>query len=233
MKRIKKLLLCMRIYFIVAKYGLNSAALFLKILIPLRFLNSLNPRNWFRKKTTASYETSSLSLRDFKPLFSEFGSLLSNRQDLNLEAVTQEFNKLKNKISPDFSTKGVIIEHTNDPPCDASPFSKPEAPDAIPFKNEDIRQQVKKLWNELNNAQISGESVVQQIGSLVSNRNELKKCFRESIHHNIVAYLEKELRIFPSRDELNDFFNELDDLSLSVERLQAHINQLVSAHETN
>ena len=123
----------------------------------------------------------------------------------------------------------MIIEQEMEP---SSP--EPEAPvEIVSLKTEELGQHVKKLWNELNITQLSSEEVVQQIGSLLSKGKELKKQFTESVHHNIAEYLQEELDIFPSRDELNDFFNEIDDLSLSVGRLQAHVNQLMSAHEIN
>ncbi len=227
MKRIK-LLRFIPIRFILIKYGLNSAMLFLKIRSPLRLLNSLNPRNWVQKKTRASNEAPSLSLNDFKPLFSELSKTFAN-QDLHPETIVQEFNSLKNKISPIISKKnGVIIEQYNEP----SPF-QPEAPIDISLKTEELGQHIKKFWSELNIAQFSGENGIHQIDSLVNRGIELKKHFTESKHHNIATYLEEGLRVFPSRNERNDFFNKIDDLSLSVERLQAHVNQLMSAHETN
>jgi hypothetical protein len=42
---------------------------------------------------------------------------------------------------------------------------------------------------------------------------------------------EEELRVMPTKYELEDFFVEVDELSLSVERLQAHVNQLISRYE--
>lgn len=230
MKRIKRLLGFIRINFILAKYGRSSAVLFLKVISPLRFLNAINPRNWFRKRTVTPNETSPLSLKDFKPLLSELGKIFSNRQDIHPETIAQELNALKNKVSPIINKKtGVIIEPANEPS-----FSESEPPvEIINLKTEELGQHVKKLWNELNSDQLSGEDVVHQIDSLVSKGKELTKQFTQSIPYNIAEYLQEELRIFPSRVELNDFFNEIDDLSLSVGRLQAHVNQLMSAHEIN
>ena len=53
------------------------------------------------------------------------------------------------------------------------------------------------------------------------------------MRQNVTEYLQEELRAFPSRNELDDFYNDIDELSLDVERLQAHVNQLLSAHETD
>jgi hypothetical protein len=230
MKLIKRLLRFIRIHLILAKYGFNNAFLFLKVFSPLRLLNAINPRNRLRKRIEESHEASPLSLKDFKPLVSELGKILSNQHDVHPETITQELNKLKNKVSPIINKEtGMIIEQAPKPSS-----SEPEAPvETGRLKSEELGQHVKKLWNELSIVQFSGEEVVQQIGALVSRGKELKKQFSESVHHNIAEYLQEELCVFPSREELNDFFNEIDDLSLRVGRLQAHVNQLMSAHEIN
>ena len=102
MKLIKRLLRFIRIHFILAKY---SAGLFLKVFSPLRFLNAINPRNKLRKRIEGSHETSPLSLKDFKPLASELGKIFSNHQDIHPETITQELNKLKDKVSPIINKK--------------------------------------------------------------------------------------------------------------------------------
>ncbi|MCL9683017.1 hypothetical protein [Legionella maioricensis] len=229
MKLIKRLVRFIRINFILAKYGLNSVVLLLKVFSPLRFLNAINPRNWFRKRAVTSNDASLLSLKDFKPLFSEMGKIFSNHQEIHPETIAQELNKLKSKVSPMINKKsGVIIEQVNE----ASPPESEAPAELITLKTEELGRHVKNLWNELS-GQLSAEDVVHQLGSLVSRGKELKTQFIEAVPQNIAEYLQEELRIFPSRNELNDFFNEIDDLSLSVGRLQAHVNQLMSAHEIN
>lgn len=53
------------------------------------------------------------------------------------------------------------------------------------------------------------------------------------MRQNVSEYLQEELRVTPTKYELEDFFAEVDELSLTVERLQAHVNQLVSRYESN
>ncbi len=103
----------------------------------------------------------------------------------------------------------------------------------------ELGQNVKKLFDEMDIdweghlAQFTGDVVAHQIGSLVRKGMEFTKHFGESMRHNVTEYLQEELRAVPTRDELDDFFNDIDELSLSVERLQAQINQLLSRHEAN
>lgn len=47
----------------------------------------------------------------------------------------------------------------------------------------------------------------------------------------MTEYLQEERRLVPSAQEVNDFFQDIDDLGLRVERLMAHFNRLSTDHE--
>lgn len=101
----------------------------------------------------------------------------------------------------------------------------------------ELGQQVKKLFDEMDIdweghlAHFTGDVVAHQIGSFVRKGMAFKKRLDDSMRQNMSEYLQEELRLFPTKYELEDFFVEVDELSLSVERLQAHLNQLISRHE--
>ncbi len=101
----------------------------------------------------------------------------------------------------------------------------------------ELGQRVKKLFDELDIdweghlAHFTGDVVAHQIGSFVRHGLSFKRKFNDSMRQNMTEYLQEELRATPSKNELNDFFADVDQLSLSVERLQAHVNQLISSHE--
>lgn len=101
----------------------------------------------------------------------------------------------------------------------------------------ELGQQVKKLFDELDIdweghlAHFTGDVVAHQLGSFFRQGLAFKKQLSESIRHNITDYLQEELRAFPPREEIDDFFNDIDQLVLDVERLQAHFNQLMANHE--
>lgn len=103
----------------------------------------------------------------------------------------------------------------------------------------ELGQKVKQLFDELDIdweghlAQFTGDIVAHQIGSFVRRGIDFTNQLSESMQHNITEFLQEELRIVPSRYELEDFFHNIDELSLSVERLQAHINQLKNDYEIN
>jgi ubiquinone biosynthesis protein UbiJ len=101
----------------------------------------------------------------------------------------------------------------------------------------ELGQQVKKLFDELDIdweghlAHFTGDVVAHQIGSLFRQGLTFKKQLGDSLRHNLSDYLQEELRLFPPREEIDDFFNDIDKLALDVERLQAHINQLTAHYE--
>ncbi|HAT8967533.1 TPA: hypothetical protein JBA93_12665 [Legionella pneumophila subsp. pneumophila] len=103
----------------------------------------------------------------------------------------------------------------------------------------ELGQSVKKLFDEIDIdweghlAHFTGDVVAHQIGSFVRKGLEFKNQFSTSMQQNITEFLQEELRICPSRNELEDFFAEVDELVLSVDRLQAHINNLMSNDEGN
>lgn len=103
----------------------------------------------------------------------------------------------------------------------------------------ELGQQVKQLFDNMDIdweghlAHFTGDVVAHQIGSLLRKGMDFKKRFSDSMRLNVSEYLHEELRAVPSKNEIDDFFSDIDELSLSVERLQAHINQLMKQDETN
>ncbi|MBA2648366.1 MAG: SCP2 sterol-binding domain-containing protein [Legionella sp.] len=105
--------------------------------------------------------------------------------------------------------------------------------------NIELGQQVKKLFDELDIdweghlAHFTGDVVAYQIGSLMRKGLAFKKQIDTSMRLNMTEYLQEELRILPSEMELEDFFNDVDTLVLDTERLEAHINLLMTRHENS
>ncbi len=113
--------------------------------------------------------------------------------------------------------------------------------------NENIRisgdvelgRQIKRLFDELDIdweghlAHFTGDVVAYQIGSMVRKGLAFKNQFKESLRQNMTEYLQEELQVLPSADELHDFFNDIDELVMDVDRLEAHLQRLVNCHETH
>jgi ubiquinone biosynthesis accessory factor UbiJ len=105
--------------------------------------------------------------------------------------------------------------------------------------NVELGEKVKKLFDELDIdweghlAHFTGDVVAYQLGSLFRQGLAFKRQLGRSLRSNLTDYLQEELRIFPPREELNDFFSGVDALSLDVERLQARVNLLLMYYETD
>jgi ubiquinone biosynthesis protein UbiJ len=74
-------------------------------------------------------------------------------------------------------------------------------------------------------ARLTGDVVAYKLGSLVRRSFAFQQQCSESLQQNITEFLQEEVRLFPPRDELEDFFKDIDDISLRVERLEARMNQ--------
>ena len=82
-------------------------------------------------------------------------------------------------------------------------------------------------------AQFTGDVVAHQVGSLFRQGLAFKRQISDSMRHDLTEYLQEEVRAFPPREEINDFFNDIDALSLSAERLEAHVNLLLMDGTSN
>jgi ubiquinone biosynthesis protein UbiJ len=96
----------------------------------------------------------------------------------------------------------------------------------------ELGQQVKQFFDQIDIdweghlAQFTGDAIAYQLGSFVRNGMAFTQRVDKSLRKNLTGYLQEELRAFPSQEEVNDFFNDVDELTLQVERLEAHVNQL-------
>lgn len=103
----------------------------------------------------------------------------------------------------------------------------------------ELGQQVKALFDELDIdweghlAYFTGDVVAHQIGSWVRESQSFTKRFSGSLCRQMSEYIQEELRLSPSPEELNDFLNDVDALSLSAERLQAHFHKFMMQQKSN
>lgn len=101
----------------------------------------------------------------------------------------------------------------------------------------ELGQNIKRLFDELDIdweghlSYFTGDVVAHQLGSLFRRGLAFKRHVDESMQANITEYLQEELRVLPSREEVDDFFNDIDTLVLDVERMQEKYNQLMDGYE--
>ncbi len=109
-----------------------------------------------------------------------------------------------------------------------------DAHDNIDFQGDlEFGQAVQKFFNQLHIdweghlATLTGDLVAYQIGSMVRQGQALSETLQHTLQENLADYIHEEKRLAPSREELNDFFNDVDELRLRVERLNANIQRLL------
>lgn len=98
----------------------------------------------------------------------------------------------------------------------------------------ELGQQVKTLFDAIDIdweghlARFTGDVIAYQVGSFVRQGLTFKRHLDQSLRQNVTEYLQEELRAFPPREEIDDFFNDVDELALRVERLTARTNNLLT-----
>ena len=103
----------------------------------------------------------------------------------------------------------------------------------------ELGQQLKKLFDELDIdweghlAEFTGDVVAHQIGSIFRGGRELKRKVTKSLKRNVTEYLQEEARETPPVEEVEDFYNDIDELTLRTERLSAHVNKILAEDELN
>ncbi|MFN3234989.1 MAG: SCP2 domain-containing protein [Gammaproteobacteria bacterium] len=97
--------------------------------------------------------------------------------------------------------------------------------------NMEVAQQMDALfrqhhidWEE-HLSRFVGDALAYKLGKFARGRREAAKSFSESMQKNITEFLQEETRLTPTKDELNDFFDQIDQLRLAVDRLEARIKK--------
>ena len=101
----------------------------------------------------------------------------------------------------------------------------------------ELGQEVKALFDNIevdwegHLAHFTGDVVAHQIGSWVRGGRAFNRRLMSSLKRSMTEYLQEERQLIPSPQEVQDFFQDVDDLNLRLDRLLAHFNQLSADHE--
>ncbi|PJD91638.1 MAG: hypothetical protein CK424_06320 [Legionella sp.] len=101
----------------------------------------------------------------------------------------------------------------------------------------ELGQQVKALFDNIDIdweghlAHFTGDVVAHQVGSWMRDGYDFNRRLVSSLKRSVTEYLQEERRVFPGLQETKDFFQDIDDLGLRIERLMAHFNQLSTDHD--
>lgn len=91
------------------------------------------------------------------------------------------------------------------------------------FKN--ILAEIDPDWEE-SLSHIVGDPIAHQVGEFLRQANKTQKDFRATFGRNLTEYLQEETDCLPTREEVEDFYTEVDTLHHDTERLEARLNLL-------
>lgn len=100
-----------------------------------------------------------------------------------------------------------------------------------------VGQKLKQIFDSMqvdwegHLAHFTGDVVAHQIGRVFRKGKNIHKQYIDTIKQSSKDYLTYEISCVPSREEIEKFCSEVDDLRLRTERLSAHVNSLMSKHE--
>jgi len=96
----QRLLRLVSINFTLARYGLDEVILSLHFFRPLYLLGLINPFNWFRGNERSLAQRLRLAIEHLGPIFIKFGQMMATRRDLFGDEITDELEKLLDRVPP-------------------------------------------------------------------------------------------------------------------------------------
>jgi len=96
----RNLLRLVSINFTLARYGLDEVILSMHFLRPLYLLGLINPFNWFRNNEQSQAQRLRLCIEELGPIFIKFGQMMATRRDLFGDEITDELEKLLDRVPP-------------------------------------------------------------------------------------------------------------------------------------
>jgi ubiquinone biosynthesis protein len=96
----QNLLRLISINFTLARFGLDEVILSMHFFRPLYLLGVINPFNWFRKTDLSEAQRLRLCIESLGPIFIKFGQMMATRRDLFGDEITDELEKLLDRVPP-------------------------------------------------------------------------------------------------------------------------------------
>ncbi len=78
-----------------------------------------------------------------------------------------------------------------------------------------------------------GGMVAEHVAQAAYDSSQWVKEKKQSMHSKTSNYLTEEVRLTPAEEEINHYLDEVDDLRMSVDRLEAKINQYIDKDDAD
>lgn len=95
----------------------------------------------------------------------------------------------------------------------------------------EVGQQVKALFESIDIdweehlSQLTGDIIAHQVATVLKRTQTFGEGLLKSTQKNMTDYLQEECRLLPTKEELNDFYDDVDTLRLRVDRLCAKVKE--------
>lgn len=86
-------------------------------------------------------------------------------------------------------------------------------------------------WEELM-SHVMGDTTAYHANKLVKHAGHWLRHIEQSLSENIDEYVHEEKQWFPTREALQDLFNEIDNLRMEVDRIEARISLLIRSQQS-
>lgn len=93
-----------------------------------------------------------------------------------------------------------------------------------------ILREIEVDWEELL-SQTVGDTVAHQAGQFTRNTKGWMDQSAQAMRMNTQEYLQEEVRLLPADAELSYYYEQVDELRLDAERLEARLNRLLKEKE--
>lgn len=99
--------------------------------------------------------------------------------------------------------------------------------------NAELAQDVLHLFNHLHIdweellSNVVGDAPAYHMGQFMRRTGKWLRSVEESFTNNVDEYVHEEKQWFPTREALQDFFNDIDTLQMDVDRLEARMRKWV------
>jgi len=87
-------------------------------------------------------------------------------------------------------------------------------------KARDLFQTIDIDWEE-HLSHLTGDIIAHQCANLFKRTVSFTNDISQSMQQNLTEYLQEETKHLPAREEIEDFFDDVDNLKLRLDRLQA------------
>ncbi|HSW93717.1 MAG TPA: SCP2 sterol-binding domain-containing protein [Gammaproteobacteria bacterium] len=104
--------------------------------------------------------------------------------------------------------------------------------DIVLLGNIDLAQPVLAIFDDLDVdwedivSKWTGDVPAYQAGRLLRDVGKMAKRIGKTFSYNVNEYLHEEINLFPSKEAIDIFFHDVDDLRMDVDRLMARIKRL-------